>query len=196
MDLRLAKRPNRSEGSVKQITRICQILFGEMSLRIVLPFSLVKSDRTSAPADISLSGYGIKVNGTEVRIFHRSVWRDLTGWPALYQFVGQATVSESSESKQCEYAGSICMRPFPKIFFGLWFGLVLTGLVVMAMREVSLLLQDSHNSASLTELGAALIISAFVLASGALLLWILRLIARGERQRLIEFCKGLNVQPH
>jgi hypothetical protein len=88
--------------------------------------------------------------------------------------------------------GTVTMRPVEKVFLSVWFGLLLIILAICLVQAILLASRFAFFSINvlddLAAMGFMLGWGGLVAVFGIVVLVILRLIYKGQRKKLIEFC--------
>lgn len=175
-------------------SQIPTLLFGDEDLVLSMPSSILEIEKTFVPVESESKGYCIQVEDGKVVVTRRNPWQVIAGLPSIYRFVGRL-----SELRQGDGAvsipGTVTMKPHQKVFLSIWFGLLLIFLVISLAQAILLagrvmFFSNSVPTDDLATIGFMLGSGALVVVIGIGVLVAVRLIFRGERRRLIEFCAG------
>lgn len=173
-------------------SQIPTLLFGDENLVLSMPSSILEIEKTFVPVESESKGYCIQVEDGKVVVTRRNPWQVIAGLPSIYRFVGRL-----SELRQGDGAvsipGTVTMKPHQKVFLSIWFGLLLIFLVISLAQAILLagrvmFFSNSVPTDDLATIGFMLGSGALVVVIGIGVLVAVRLIFRGERRRLIEFC--------
>ncbi len=169
-----------------------KLFFGDEFLILRMPSSMLKDEKTYIPMESENTGYCIQVQDGKIIITRRNLWRLITGLPSIYRFVGQlAEIHQTGDI--VSITGVVTINPIQKMFLSIWFGFLFIFLFINLAQAISLVWRIMFSSNSVPDGDLATI--GFMLGSGGLVfmfgvaLWAaVRILFRGERQRLIDFC--------
>lgn len=172
------------------LSHIRHALYGEEPLTIRISRAKLREGKVFIPVESKYRGYQLKFQKSKLVITRRNLWRLFVGLPALYHFAG--TVN-SSNNESATVSGVVTMMFFPRVFLSLWFGLVflIMGIVFILALLLTCKLMYSPTSVSKDDIVGVWFVlggGGIVLFFGVLFLQLLKVLNRGERQRLIEFC--------
>lgn len=174
------------------ISQIQRLLFGDEDLILRMPSSMLEIEKAFVPVESEHKGYCIQVEDGKVVVTRRNPWQVIAGLPPIYRFVG--LLSElCQDGGAVSIPGTVTMKPHQKAFLSIWFGLLFFFLVISLVQAILLagkvmLSSSSVPADDLATIGFMLGSGALVVVIGVAVLAAVRLIFRGERQRLIEFC--------
>ncbi len=186
---------------VNLLDRVTSLLLGERNLCLQVR-QIPKGDgEAHFPSDRNLS-FRVRWRANSIVINPHHRWNFVTGFFPLYRFKGAYRQS----GNQAELSGRVVMTPFVKAFVFIWMGGVLLiwttaiGIAGFTILEFILSMEPEPGTLARLELdastthrlmvaGAIVGLGPILMAFGASIVGMNRMIKRKERQRLIEFCR-------
>ncbi|MEF8703813.1 MAG: hypothetical protein V5B32_11270 [Candidatus Accumulibacter sp. UW26] len=154
---------------------------------------MLEIEKNFVPVESAHQGYYIQVGDGKVVVTRRNTWRVMIGLPSIYRFVGR--LSELSQAGDAvSIPGTVTMKPHQKIFLSIWFGLLIIFLVISFGQAAWLagriiIFSSPVPADDLVTIGFMIGSGTLVFVIGVAVLMAVRVIFRGERRRLIDFCK-------
>ncbi|WP_157198362.1 hypothetical protein [Methylomonas sp. DH-1] len=167
------------------IKHLLEVILGEEDLQFFL-----NKEIKMGTSIFSESGYRVDINITVIKVNFIKKLTTFFGWPPLYYFKGAIRKA----GKETVVTGRIIMAWYPKYFFLIWFCLVFISLIIFAVNAVYLLItfpSSSELTNSLLNVGITLGGTALLLAFGVIILKLIKLISRSQKDDLKKFCKSL-----
>lgn len=172
-------------------------MFGDEKTFLNVPMSVIKTKSAFIPSESKRKGYRISVRRGKVVVTRQSLLQSIAGVTAQHRSVGRL-----SELRQTDGAvvipGIVTMKLLQKIFLSVWFGVIaaiiflsLVWAMFLAGSSMVTFFSEPAPFDRLAAIGFMLGGGTLVAVFGILLLTVMRLISRGERRKLIEFCEGI-----
>lgn len=174
------------------ISRVQRLMFGDEELVLRMPSSILESETTFVPVESKRRGYRIRIKGRRVVVTRYNRWRVIAGQLPLYRFVGRLAECRRTNGS-VSIPGVITMSPLPKTFMSIWFAavvLIIMFFLAWAMLLAGKVMLDSRSvpADDLATVGFMIGGGSIVLTGGVALLTFVRLLDKGQRRMLVEFC--------